>query len=72
MFRLSLFPALSLRRSTKAGNGKIPLVKAKPKASFPNAKANDDDAEVMRRVSLRVSDNRTGSLTTASSEGKTA
>ena len=54
MFRLSLFPALSLRRSTKAGNGKNPLVTNLPDAPFPDAMAYDYDEDVMRRVSQRV------------------
>lgn len=63
MFRLSLFPALSLRRSTKAGNGKNPLVTNLPDAPFPDARAIEDD-DIMRRVSQRASENKTVTLAT--------
>lgn len=63
MFRLSLFSALSLRRSTKAGNGKNPLVTNLPDAPFPDAKAIEDD-DVMRRVSQRISEKKTLTLAT--------
>lgn len=67
MFRLSVFPALSLRRSANAGNGKNPLVNDHPEVSVMDAREQKRDEAVLRRVSERVSQNTTGSLAAPSS-----